>query len=79
MPKAATAEVQAGLLFTFNLNHFAAAWRRLKVRPPAGAKNPEHTNPDWCEYDEPTGSYRYTRAYVKHLIKKCGTEDGFRR
>jgi hypothetical protein len=50
----------------------------LKVRPSAGVKNPEHTNPDWCEYDEPTGSYRYTRAYVKHLIRKCGTEDGFR-
>jgi hypothetical protein len=33
MPKAATAEVQAGLPFTFNLNHFAAAWRRLKVGP----------------------------------------------
>jgi hypothetical protein len=78
MPKAAAAEVQAGLPFVFNLNHFAAAWRRLKVRPQQGAKNPEHTNPDWCEYDEPTGSYRYTRAYVKHLIKRCGTEEGFR-
>jgi hypothetical protein len=37
----------------------------LKGRPSAGVKNPEHTNTDWCEYDEPTGSYRYTRAYVK--------------
>jgi hypothetical protein len=39
-------------------------------------EDPEHTNPDWCEYDETTGSYRDTRAYVTHLIKKCGTEDG---
>jgi hypothetical protein len=33
MPKAATAEVQAGLPFVFNLNHFAAAWRRLRFGP----------------------------------------------
>jgi hypothetical protein len=77
MPKAAAAEVQDGLPFVFNVNHFSAAWRHLKARPPKGAKNPEHTNPDWCEYDEPTGSYRYTRAFVKHLVKKCGTPGGF--
>ncbi|WP_140404108.1 MULTISPECIES: DUF3644 domain-containing protein [unclassified Nocardioides] len=78
LPKAAAAEVQAGLPFVFNMSHFTQAWKNLKARPAGGAKNPERTNPDWCEYDEPTKSYRYTRAYVKHLIKKCGTPEGFR-
>lgn len=78
MPKVAASEVQAGLPYAFNQNHFTAAWKKLKVRPPTGAKNPEHTNPDYCEYDEPTGSYRYTRAYVKHLIKRCSSPEGFK-
>ena len=77
MPKTAAEEVQTGLPYFFNQSHFTAAWKNLKARPVTGAKNPEYTNPDWCEYDEPTGSYRYTRAFVKHLIKRCGTEGGF--
>lgn len=77
MPKAATAEVQANIPFIFNMAHFAAAWKRGKVRPPHGDSNPHRTNPDFCEYDEPTRSYRYTRAYVQHLTKKCGTAEGF--
>lgn len=77
MPKAAAAEVEAGIPFHFNVGHFTEARKKLKVRPEDGAKNPEHTNPDWCEYDEPTKSYRYTRAFVKHLVKKCATENGF--
>lgn len=77
MPKPATAEVEAGIPYIFNLNHFAAAWRRLRVRPPKDDSNPHRTNPDFCEYDEPTNSYRYTRAYVKHLSKRCSTGDGF--
>jgi len=78
MPKPAAAEVEAGIPYIFNVNHFTAAWKRLKVRPAADSGNPHRTNPDFCEYDEPTKSYRYTRAYVKHLIKRCGSEAGFR-
>jgi hypothetical protein len=77
MPKAAAAEVQQGLPYVFNQSHFTAAWKCLKAHPQKGARNPEHTNPDWCEYDEPTRSYRFTRAFVKHLIKKCSTPEGF--
>lgn len=77
MPKAAAAEVEAGNPFVFNLNHFAAAWRRKSIRPPNDDPNPHRTNPDFCEYDEPTKTYRYTKAYVSHLIKKCSTEKGF--
>lgn len=77
MPKAAAAEVSAGIPFIFNLNHFTAAWKRKKVRPPTGDSTPDRTNSDFCEYDEPTRTYRYTKAYVLHLIKKCATEKGF--
>ncbi|MDQ0648638.1 hypothetical protein QFZ53_002834 [Microbacterium natoriense] len=77
MPTAVATEVQLGIPFVFNLNHFAAAWKRKNVRPPYGDPNPDRTNSDFCEYDEPTNTYRYTKAYVSHLIKKCGTEKGF--
>lgn len=78
MPKAVTTKVQAGIPYIFNLNHFAAAWKRKKVRPANGDPHPEKTNSDFCEYDEPTKTYRYTTAYVSHLINKCGTEKGFK-
>jgi hypothetical protein len=78
MPGVATKKIQEGVPFKFNQYHFTQAYKKLKVRPPNGAKNPERTNPDWCEYDEPTKSYRYTGAYVQHLIKRCQTEEGFR-
>ena len=77
MPKPAAAEVEAGIPFAFNQAHFTAAWKRKKIRPPSGDPNPDRTNPDFCEYDEPTKSYRYTKAYVNHLIKKCATLEGF--
>lgn len=77
MPKPAAAQVEAGIPFVFNQNHFTAAWKRKRIRPPKGDPDPHHTNPDFCEYDEPTKSYRYTRAYVNHLIKKCSTTTGF--
>ncbi|UOQ56361.1 hypothetical protein MUN78_11815 [Leucobacter allii] len=78
MPKPAAAEVEAGIPFVFNQSHFTAAWKRKEVRPPNGDPNPDRTNSDFCEYDEPTKSYRYTKAYVNHLIKKCGTTEGFK-
>ena len=77
MPKAAAAEVEAGIPFVFNVSHFIAARKRKGVRPSNGDLNPDRTNSDFCEYDEPTKTYRYTRAYGSHLIKKCSTEKGF--
>lgn len=77
MPKPAAAQVEAAIPFVFNQNHFTAVWKRNGVRPLNGAPDPDHTNSDFCEYDEPTKSYRYTKAYVKHLIKKCSTAEGF--
>lgn len=75
--KAATQAIQEALPYRFNDTHFIAAYKRLNARPARGAPDPDHTNPDWCVYDEPTGWYRYTKAYVKHLAKKCSTPEGF--
>lgn len=77
MPKPAAAAVEAGIPYKFNVTHFAAAWKRAGIRPAGGDPNPARTNSDFCEYDEPTKSYRYTQAYVSHLIRKCSTPDGF--
>jgi hypothetical protein len=77
MPGAAKNEVAQRIPFNFNQSHFTAAWKRNDVRPNVGSTNPSSTNPDYCEYDEPTKSYRYTRAYVNYLVKKCSTAEGF--
>lgn len=77
MPKPVAVEVEAGILFVFNVDHFVAAWKRGKVRPLSNDPNPDRTNSDFCEYDEPTRSYRYKRAYVSYLIKKRSTVEAF--
>ena len=77
LPKAAAQEVQAGLPYVFNVSHFVSAYKSLGARPDTGSPTPEHTNADWCAYHEPTGAYLYTRAFVKYLIKKCSTPEGF--
>ncbi|CAG7572151.1 uncharacterized protein DUF3644 [Barrientosiimonas humi] len=77
LPKPAAQEVQDGLPYVFNVSHFVSAYKRLNVRPEPGSPNAEHTNADWCAYHEPTGTYLYTRAFVKYLIKKCSTPEGF--
>ncbi len=78
MARSAAAAVQERIPFEFKQHHFTAAWQRLKARPVNSAPNPYLTNPDWCEYDEPTGTYRYTLGFVKHVARRCGTPEGFR-
>lgn len=77
MPTKAAEEIQAAIPYVFNVYHFTEAWKRKKIRPLNGDPNPARTNSDFCEYDEPTNSYRYTKAWIQHLIKKCSTAEGF--
>ncbi len=77
MPASAVNEIQANIPYVFNMSHFTESWRKANIRPPYGAANPTKTNQDFCEYDEPTKTYRYTKAWVQRLIKKCSTPDGF--
>lgn len=74
----ACAEVAEQVPYVFNMGHFVAAWKKLKVRPPKGDPNPERTDERYCSYDKLHSDYGYTRAYVKRLVKQCGTEGGFR-
>lgn len=78
MPGEAAKAVQAEIPFVFTQHNFTMSWTRGKVRPFKGDPNPHRTKPDFCEYDEPTKTYRYTKAYVKHLVKRCSTAEGFK-
>lgn len=78
-PRLVAAEVAEAIPFVFNMNHFAKAWKALKIRPLAGAEHPEVTDEKYCVYDERHNDYGYTQAYVKKLIRECPTEQGFRR
>lgn len=77
MPGEARKKVEARIPFVFNQTHFTSAWKQKQVRPPTDSPNPSKTNPDFCEYDEPTKSYRYTMAFVDYLVRKCSTTKGF--
>lgn len=77
MPTSAVNEIQAAIPYVFNMAHFTDSWKESKIRPPNGDANPSRTNTDFCEYDEPTRTYRYTKAWVQRLIKKCSTPEGF--
>jgi len=76
-PMQVVKQVKAAVPFIFNMNHFTAAWKIGKVRPPGSSKNPDETRSDFCVYDPPHKDYTYTPTYVKYLIKKCSTAEGF--
>lgn len=78
MPAHAVKEVQAGIPYVFNMSHFTHSWKIAKIRPLYDDANPSKTNHDFSEYDELTKTYRYTKAWVQRLIKKCSTPEGFR-
>lgn len=78
-PTQAAKAVQAQIPFVFTTAHFINAWRELGVRPPGGDLNPEKTEEKYCIYDERHKDYGYTQAYVDKLIRKCATDDGFRK
>lgn len=77
-PSEATRRVAAQVPFIFNSYDFTKAWQRLKVRPKTGAEHPERTLEQFCVWDGTHEDYVYTPAYVRHLVEKCATEDGFR-
>lgn len=78
-PKQAAVEVQKDIPFVFNVNHFTAAWKALKVRPRWGASRPEQTDEQYCVYDELGNEYGYRVAYIRRLVRECSTADGFKK
>ena len=76
-PTEAAKQVEKEIPFRFNVAHFTKSWKRLEVRPRAGAPHPERTVEQFCVYDERHQDYGYTDAYVKKLVRKCRTKEGF--
>lgn len=77
-PHEAEQLVAAALQFRFTSNHFLRAWQIKGIRPRSGDHHPERTDERYCMYDELSRSYGYTEAWVKWLIRKCATAEGFK-
>jgi hypothetical protein len=54
----------------FNLDTHSRCWRKYKIRPAKGSKNPEETDWKYCVYDKMHKDYGYTEAWVDFLIEK---------
>ncbi|GGR84283.1 hypothetical protein GCM10010252_23770 [Streptomyces aureoverticillatus] len=65
--------------FEFSVhNEYAKMWRRLAVRPANGASDPHATNAKYCVYSEAFGTYFYTSAWVKKIVREIGTVEKYR-
>jgi hypothetical protein len=54
----------------FNMADHVAAWKRHRVRPESGARDPAATDPRYSVWDEPHGDYLYTDGWVRKLIRE---------
>ncbi|MGU3435913.1 DUF3644 domain-containing protein [Actinomycetes bacterium M1A6_2h] len=77
-PKQVVSQVGSRIPFELNMSHFVSAWKTEEVRPSSNSKTPHRTKEQYCTYDEPHKDYVYSPAYVERLVKKLGTEKGFR-
>jgi hypothetical protein len=71
-------QVAKAIPYKFTMFHFTEAYKAGGYRPANNAKNPEDTRTDFVIYDDVYNDYTYTPAYVKYLIRKCSTLEGFR-
>jgi hypothetical protein len=54
----------------FTIGDFIWFWKHHRVRPVAGAGDPEKTDARYCVWDQPHGDYLYTDAWVNKLIRE---------
>ena len=76
-PHEAEQRVAAAIPFRFTSHHFLRAWQIKGIRPQSSDPHPERTDERYCLYDQLSRSYGYTEAWVKWLIKRCSTAEGF--
>jgi hypothetical protein len=76
-PYEAEQKVAAAVPFRFTRHHFLRAWQIKKIRPLSDDPHPERTDERYCLYDQLSRSYGYTEAWVKWLINRCATVEGF--
>ena len=78
LPKHVAQMIQEQVPFHFTVANNTEMWKRLQVRPSAGANDPYQTEARYCVYDEPFRSYLYTAAWVKRILKEIGTVEKYR-
>lgn len=61
----------------FNPDTHTRCWKKYAVRPNNGDTNPSNTDTKYCIYDEPSGQYRYTKAWTDFLIDKMQIDDEY--
>ena len=61
----------------FTLHNHTQAWRKLKVRPQNGAKQPSNTQRDHCIYHAAHRDYTYSDKWVAHLVELVGDDQQF--
>jgi hypothetical protein len=78
-PSKVVRELSSSLPHTMNVNIHTACWKYFRVRPPAGATEPEKTDPTYCVYDPAHRDYLYTRAWINRLAYELRDSSGFER
>ena len=68
-----------GLPFRVTMHTHTQAWRVYGVRPATGAEDPRDTRSQYCLYDDLSGSYGYTQAWVDYLGRKLSDPQEFER
>jgi hypothetical protein len=61
----------------FNPDTHTRCWKKYAVRPSNGNTNPSNTVTRYCIYDEPSGQYRYTKAWAEFLIEQMQIDDEY--
>lgn len=61
----------------FNFDTHTRCWKKYNIRPANNSSNPSATDTRYCIYDEPSGQYRYTKAWVTFLIEKMSDENEY--
>lgn len=61
----------------FNFDTHTRCWKKYNVRPANNSANPSATDNRYCIYDEPSGQYRYTKAWVTFLVEKMSDENEY--
>ena len=68
-----------GLPFQVTMHTHTQAWRVYGVRPGTDAEDPRDTRSQYCLYDDLSGSYGYTQAWVDYLRRKLSDPQEFER
>ena len=76
-PGMVVAQVQGKIPFVFTQTSHTAAWKRQRVRPVTGARDPRGTRQEFCIFDEAHRDYVYTPAWVTLIVESCQTMEGF--